>query len=130
TDLARTLKDDWDENRDTMLRLDRWHRGDNDKPWMPRLSTAEYRELQGRSNTPWLGLVVTAVAQALYVEGFRRADDPEDAIGWGIWQWNGWDASQVAIHRGALAHGQAFATVLPGYTVPVLRGWSARKMVA
>ena len=113
--------------------LDSWYRGTNERPWMPSRSSAEYRELQERAYTPWLGLVVTAVAQSLYVEGYRRADDTDESPVWGVWQANGMDARQIAIHRGALAHGVAYATVLPGRingeNMPVIRGVSARKMI-
>jgi hypothetical protein len=40
------------------------------------------------------------------------------------------DSRQIAIHRGALAHALAYVTVLPGEPVPVIRGVSARRMVA
>jgi hypothetical protein len=74
---------------------------------------------------------VTAVAQALYVDGYRRADDPDNAAGWAAWQRNGLDARQAAVHRGALAHGLAYATVLPGGgDTAVIRGVSARRMIA
>lgn len=113
--------------------LDSWYRGTNERPWMPARSSAEYRELQERAYTPWLGLVVTAVAQSLYVEGYRRADDTDESPVWRVWQANGMDARQIAIHRGALAHGVAYATVLPGKrngeSIPVIRGVSARRMI-
>lgn len=120
----------WRDNRTRMDKIDTWHRGDHGKPVMPRSPTREYRELQERSVTPWLQLVVTAVAQSLYVEGYRRSDSSDNAPPWEIWQANQLDGRQIAIHRGALAHGVAFATVFPGEPVPVIRGVSARKMIA
>lgn len=130
----RRLIEEWKANREEIGRLDRWYRGNHDRPHNPRQATSEYKELAKRSSTPWLGLVVTSVAQNLYVEGFRRKNDPDDATPWRMWQANGLDARQIAIHRAALAHGLSYATVLPGTLhgepMPVIRGVSARRMVA
>ena len=116
-------------------RLDRWWRWDHDRPHTPRHSTDEYQELSARAQTPWLGLVVTSVAQALYVEGYRRAEDPDNATGWDWWQANRLDSRQIPVHRSALAYGQAYLSVLPGTDpltgddLPVMRGISPRRMV-
>lgn len=128
--LTRVLIPIWRENRTKIDRLDKWYRGEPDTPVMPRRPTREFKELQARSVTPWLNLVVTAVAQSLYVEGYRPANASENVAGpWSIWQANALDARQIAVHRGALAHGLSYVTVLPGDPVPVIRGVSARKMV-
>lgn len=125
-----TLGPMWRKNRDEMTELDKWHRGEPDRPTMPRQPTREYRELQKRSVTPWLGLVVTAVAQSLYVEGYRSADIDENiATPWKAWQANGLDARQIAVHRGALSLGLSYVTVLPGDIAPVIRGRSARTTI-
>jgi len=121
--------------REKLDRIDRWYRWDHDKPHTPRQSTTEYRQLSERAQTPWLGLVVTDVAQALYVEGYRHARDDVEAAAWGIWQANGLDGRQIAVHRAALAYGLAYCTVLPGATItgaamPVIRGVSPRQMIA
>ena len=124
--------------RAAMSELDRWYRWEHDAPHAPRTATAEYRELIARAQTPWLRLVVTSVAQALYVEGYRRADSDDNAAPWAIWQANKLDARQVGIHRAALAYGSAYALVLPGtlevspgstVPMPVIRGISPRSMV-
>lgn len=128
--LAKQLFPQYRENRADLDTVDSWYRGQNERPTMPRQSTKEYQQLQERSYTPWLGLVVTSVAQTLYVEGYRRAREVDDAAAWGFWQANGLDGRQMAVHRGALAHGQAFVTVLPGDRGPAMRGVSARKMHA
>lgn len=116
-------------------RIDRWYRWDHDKPHQPRRSTTEYQELMKRSQTPWLGLVVTNVAQMLYVEGYRRRKEPDDAKPWETWQANGMDARQIPLHRAALAYGLAYETVLPGENpfgerMAVMRGKSPRRMIA
>lgn len=121
--------------RDRLEVIDRWLRWDHDKPHSPRSSTSEYKELGRRAQTPWLSLVVTAVAQSLYVEGYRRATETDNAAAWGTWQANGMDSRQVALHRAALAYGLAYMTVLPGEApgggaTPVMRGVSPRRMIA
>jgi hypothetical protein len=123
------------KERERLSRIDRWWRWSHDKPHQPRQSTREYRELSARSETPWLGLVVTAVAQSLYVEGYRHPRDPENATGWSYWQANGLDARQIPVHRSTLAYGLSYATVLPGTTLtgdpmPVIRGKSPRRFIA
>lgn len=121
--------------RERLDRVDRWYRSDHEPPHAPRQSSKEYKELSGRSQTPWLGLVVTEVAQAMYVEGYRAASAPENAAPWGYWQGNGMDRRQIPVHRAALAYGLSYLTVLPGtdrlgQEVPVMRGVSPRRMVA
>jgi hypothetical protein len=100
------------------------------------------------SRVPWLTLVVTACAQALYVDGFRSELDPAaDRAGsgdterrasppWRTWLANGMDRRQIALHRATLAYGWSFAKVLPGEdpvtgaSMSVIRGVSPRKMYA
>lgn len=124
------------KEREKLDRIDRWYRWDHDAPHRPRHSTFEYKQLADRSQTPWLGLVVTAVAQELYVEGYRAANDKENSTAWTAWQANGMDGRQIAVHRAALAYGLAYVTVLPGQDpvagepMPVMRGMSPRRMIA
>lgn len=123
-------------------KIDRWWRWDHDKPHAPRTSTSEYRQLADRAQTPWLGLVVTSLAQILIVEGYRPSlaeetddDTDDDTVGpWRYWQMNGMDARQVPIHVAALAYGYSFVRVAAGQDatgqrVPVMRGLSPRRML-
>lgn len=121
--------------RERLDALDRWYRWDHDDPISARQATREHNELAKRSQTPLGNLVVTAVAQELYVEGYRRADAPEDKEPWRIWQVNGMDARQIRLHRAALAYGEAHALVLPGMTslgesIPRIRPLSPRRAIA
>lgn len=122
--------------RDKLDRIDRWLRWEHDKPHAPRQSTKEYKDLADRAQTPWLQLVVTSVAQNLYVLGYRADDAADDAPPWDDWQANGMDARQVPIHRAALGYGASYVTVLPGEdeltgdAVPAIRGYSPRRMMA
>ena len=114
--------------------IDKWYRWDAENPRLPRGATAELRYLLELSKTPWLNLVVTTVAQTLYVDGYRSPDQRDNSPLWRTWQANKFNARQIAIHRSALAYGYAYATSLPGVdrTGPrsVLRGVSPRRMFA
>lgn len=126
--------------REKLDRLDKWWRWDHDKPHQPsRQATAEYKELMARSMTPWLGLVVTAVAQTLEVEGYSgdTAEAKEwDAAVWRWWQANRLDSRQSAVHEEALAYGYSYVRVangknlLTGAPEPIIRGVSPRRMIA
>ncbi|MDP1793556.1 MAG: phage portal protein, partial [Acidimicrobiales bacterium] len=105
------------------------------KPHMPRSANKEYRELAARSETGWGNLIVTAVSQTLFCDGYRRSDAPDDARPWRFWHANGMAARQNAIFEGALGHGLSYATVLPGedftgQEIPLIRGVSAREGIA
>lgn len=115
--------------------IDRWARWDHDDPHKPADATSEYKELIARSQAPWGDLVVGSVAQTLYVEGYRRPDEPDDSTAWTIWQANGMDGRQVALHRALLSYGLAYGLGLPGSTLggvpmPKMRGVSPRDMIA
>ena len=123
------------KERDRLDKVDCWYRWQHEKPKIPRKANAEQRWLAELVQTPWLGLVVTNIAQAMYVDGYRSPDVPDNSRPWRTWQANDLDNRQIAIHRAALAYGQSFATVLPGENdqgedMAVIRGVSPRKMVA
>ena len=125
----------WQKERKRLDRIDRWMRWEHDQPHAPRQATQEYRQLAERSPEPWGDLIVTSVAQTLYVEGYRRATDPENSAGWRRWQANQMDARQIPVHRAALGYGLAYGVVLPGVTLggesmAQMRGFSPREMIA
>ena len=137
TDLAvKELLPALKKDRDLLDLVDRWARWDHDNPSSPRSrSTKEFKSLADVAQVPWGDLIVGSIAQTLYVEGFRRPDSPEDGNGWRIWQANGMDGRQVAIHRAVLTYGLAYGLALPGTTLggaamPSLRGVSPRQMIA
>lgn len=132
---ARELIPKWQNERRKLDKIDRWARWYHDEPHKPRQATTEYRELAARAQAPWGDLIVGSVAQTLYAEGYRRPDAPEDGTGWDIWQANGMDSRQVALHRAVLTYGLAYGTCVPGRTLtgepmPVMRGVSPREMIA
>ena len=122
--------------RERLDRIDSWWRWDHEKPHSPRSSTKEYKELSARSQTPWLGLVVTSVAQSMYVEGYRRVGAGDNVAAWQAWQANGMDRRQIAVHRAAIGYGYSHVSVLPGVdpltgvSMPAMRGISPRNSIA
>jgi hypothetical protein len=134
-DMAREHFEDFLKQRNEAKIADDWIRGDNAAVTKPREATREYEELMGRAPTPWLGLVVTSVAQALYAEGHRPKQGREDSKVWKkLWQPNGMDGRQIAVHRGALGHGLSFVkakegtSALSGEKMVQLKGLSAMRM--
>jgi HPt (histidine-containing phosphotransfer) domain-containing protein len=134
----------WENEREHLDKIDCWYRWQHEDMRLPRTATAELRRLQELSKTPWLSLVVTAMAQAMYVDGYRSTLDPVDRSDdvdemsppWKTWLANGMDRRQIAVHRATFAYGQSYVTVLPGVDPltgapqAVMRGVSPRKMYA
>lgn len=129
-DLADALLPAWRTERDKIEHIDDYMRGEHARPYRPKETTAEYRSLEARSVSNQLPLVVKAVAQALFVEGYRATGASDNSPAWQTWQANGFDARQGPIHRAALTFGVAYTVVLPGDPLPVIRGVSPRKMFA
>ena len=136
--LAKELFEIFRAQRERAIDLERWTRGKPPRdPALPQQPTKEYEQLQYRSHTPWGGLVVTNIAQALYAEGFRGSDDKDNSPLWAkIWQPNGLDSRQGAIYRGALTHGLSYVKTmqgkdpLTGEVRPIVKGRSAKRMAA
>lgn len=130
----------WEAERDRLDRIDHWYRWTQEDIYLPRAATMELKRLTQLSKVPWLGLVVTSAAQAMYVDGYRTKldndGDPSESPPWQTWLANGMDRRQIAVHRYMLAYGYSFLTVLPGEdpltgkAQAVMRGVSPRKMFA
>lgn len=126
----------FNEEKERLDRIDRWLRWDHEPPHQPPQATKEYKELRDRSQAPWLQLVVTTVAQNMYVDGHRADGTDENTAAWNHWQANNLDARQLALHRAALGYGLAYNTVMPGEDeltgaqMPVVHGHSPRRMMA
>ena len=145
TAITSLLKDqlipDWQKEHEKLCWLDRWYRWDPEDVRIPRGATPEMKALLQLSKVPWLGLVITSIAQCLFVDGYRSINDPvidpDDVVKpplmpgeapkkitaskpkppegpWRIWLANQMDRQQAGIHRAALAYGYSYATVLPG----------------
>jgi len=140
-DLVKTWMPEWLLERARLDVIDLWNNGKNTDIKAPVGATAELKRLIELSKTPWLGLVVTTVAQTMFVDGIRSSrQDASEPVGevtgpWRTWLANQMPSRQIAIHRANLAYGYAFATALPGtdpfgQKMAVLRGQSPRKMYA
>ena len=139
--LVKDLLPRWECERDRLDVIDCWYRWRQSPIDLPRKATPELRRLADLSRVPWGGLVVTTIAQSMYVDGFRsKLDDPSagvdeipEASPWRSWQENNFDQRQIAIHRSALAYGYSFVKVTPGVNFlgesqAVMRGVSPRRM--
>lgn len=115
-------------------KIDKYVRGEQDPPYMPKESGPEYKTLAERSITNMLGIAINTRVQGLLVEGYRRARSPENSRAWQYWLANRMPGRQVAIHAAMLQYGISYTTVLPGLvgdrSVPVMRGVSPRQMMA
>ena len=111
-------------------RIDAYLRGVQEQPYKPKTPNDEYRKLAARATTNYLPLIVSTQQQQLQVEGYRSADDGTSLAAWGCWQANGFDRRQGPVIRAALEHGLSYVVVLPGTPRAVMRGVSARRMIA
>ncbi|MFJ4785148.1 phage portal protein [Streptomyces sp. NPDC088794] len=118
---------------DEQARLDRiaaYMCGEHSSVYVPAGARAEYRWLMDRAKVKILPLIVTVVAQNLYVDGYRPRGSDDNAEPWAVWQANRLDARQHGVHRAALTYGAAYAVVMPGKPVPVITPFSPRRMTA
>lgn len=97
---------------------------------IPTSAPIEVKRMARMSRVNICSLVVESLSQSLFVEGFRGRPERDNAAVWDVWQRNRFDARQTGIHRAALAYGTAYARVLPGDPVPVIRGCSPRTLHA
>lgn len=140
---AETLWEGYLAQRAQAEEADRWLQAENDAPILPADQWApDYKKLQEASPGAYIRVAIAEMTQCLYVEGHIPS---EQKIGAGngqgarsysevwhkIWQANRLDARQVAVHRGALAHGVAYVVAekaklsFTGEDTVSLRGVSA-----
>jgi len=105
--------------------------------YVPKEATDEYKMLVDQARFNVMPLVVTAVAQNLFVDGYRptgengRSPSADNSPIWdAVWQANRMDARQAALYRGALTYGTSYATVLPGSPAPKITPWSPLRLTA
>jgi hypothetical protein len=101
--------------------------GDHTRPYAPRESSDQIKDLQERSITNWVPLLVNLPSQVSFMDGYRRGTFGETVEPSGknlpagsvkhfspeyeCWQRNGFDAKQAVIYRAALTYGHAFVHV-------------------
>lgn len=101
------------EQRVAAAAVDSWLRPDSAEGFnVPPKAGPEHRALAGLARTPWLGLVVTNVAQAMYVDNVV-AETGESPELWRLWLDNGMASHQIANHRAMVSYGQSFGVVTP-----------------
>lgn len=111
--LAQKAVEQLKDERSILLREDRYMNGRPDEPFCPDLATKEFRTLVDRAMTNMIPMLISAPAQALYVDSFRRKGqgmmDAADASEMEHFQRSRLDARQSAIYRAGIGHGVAYA---------------------
>lgn len=135
TDTAKRLLELRKHEQPRLEKIARYMRNEPESVYVPKGARSEYRWMLERAKVNVLPLVVTVVAQALYVDGYRPAKKEDNAAAWKIWQANGMDARQHGLHRSALKYGVGYTVVLPGSaadgsSVPVIKPKSPRRLTA
>ena len=99
-----------EKDRPKLKEADDYLRGIQADPYMPDDAGPEYRLLAQRCKTNYMPLVVTSVAQQMYVDSFRAgdADEEHETASWRHWQRSGLDARQHPLYRSVLTFGHAF----------------------
>lgn len=97
---------------------------------IPSTARNEVRVMARSSRVNVMPIVVNSLVQSMFVDGFRSKREADDLSVWNAWQANRMDAKQTGIHRAASAYGAAYAIVLPGDPLPVIRGASPRSLTA
>lgn len=122
----------WQQERQSLDLIDKWHRWEPDalRDKIPSYATSEHRNLAKISETPFLSLVVTTVAQQLVAETFRSARSIDMDAMVAPWLRNRFHSRQRAVYRASLAYGYSYATAMPGDSGAVLRGRSPRDLYA
>ena len=94
-------------------------RGEHLAPHTPLQTDQELEDLQARSITNWMPLLVNLPQQISYVDGYRRGGGSTGASPnerrfskeYECWQENRMDARQATVYRAALTYGQSFIHV-------------------
>lgn len=109
-------------------------RGRQASVYVPRGARQEYRWLISRAKVNLLPLVVTVLAQNLFVDGYRPEKTAENAKAWSYWQANRMDRGQHGLHRAVAKYGLAYVVGLPGrladQSMPLITPKSPRRLTA
>lgn len=107
------LKKTLDYQRRQVSHVDSWLRPNSERGFsVPQRASAEHRALADLARTPWLGLVVTNVAQAMYVDSVVTENGQDQEL-WKLWLDNDMARVQVANHYAMVSYGQSFGVVTP-----------------
>jgi hypothetical protein len=123
-----------EDEQPRLKKIAAYMRGRQNSVYVPRGAKQEYQWLIKRAKVNILPLVVTVVAQSLFVDGYRPEKSADNARAWEYWQANRMDGRQHGLHRAVLKYGIAYNVVLPGRLddrpMPVITPKSPRRMTA
>ena len=129
----------YDRDKPILEKLDRYHQGNHDSPYVPRHANEEYRRVSNRCYTNFIRQAVAIPTQTLFVDGFRaaqggaeRPSDIAEGSEWEAWQRSRMDMIQSAIYSGAFVFGYALVEAYrdPKTKRVKMRGISALKSSA
>ena len=131
-DMVDDLLPDMNRQRVQADNVDTWVRPDSAQGFeIPARAAREHKQLAALARTPWLGLVVTNVVQAMYVNDVVTDEGPSADL-MRVWRDNGMVSHQVSNHFAMMAYGQSFGVVTPATTSGVksarMRCVSPRRM--
>lgn len=113
--VARYLLQARREEAPRLEEIRRWVRDEVCAIYVPKSATEEYRQLVDQSRFNILDRLVSAVANNLFIDGYRPKRKAENSPVWDeVWQPNRMDARQGGVFRSALTYGASYARVLPG----------------
>ncbi len=104
--------------------------------YVPARANNKFKLLVEQARFNVLPIVVDALAQALFVDGYRPtsgsrvAGTQNEEIWDKVWQANRMDARQAILYRSAIATGASYALVLPGDPVPQITPLSPSQITA
>ena len=143
----------FNRQREETRRVDAWTRGaqlERDDPneysafkegwpYLPRDNdNKEFDDLASRAPAPWGKLIVSSLAQTIYMESARIKGQAEDAQmqALHVLNQNNWAARQIPLTRATIGHGVAYVKALPadspldGSKSAMVRPVSALRMAA
>lgn len=133
-DTAKRLLALREEEQPRLKKVAAYLQGQQDSVYVPKGARQEYLWLIRRAKVNILPLVVTVVAQSLFVDGYRPERTDKNAKAWEYWQANRMDGRQHGLHRATLKYGLAYTLVLPGHLagqpMPVITPKSPRRLTA
>ena len=130
--IAEKLKATLDRQRMDADNVDSWvNPGTAHGFRTPPKAGREHKALANLARTPWLSLVVTNVAQAMYVDNVVGSDGAVPDL-WRVWLGNSMQSHQIANHRAMVAYGHTYGVVMPatdnGVDTARMRCLSPRRM--
>lgn len=134
-DILQLIKDHEGEIKSERSRLDLlrdYIRGSHPLPFKPHGVGKQYEILVDRATTNLLPMIRNASLHQLFVDGITTGNTDLNNKVWSIFQANEFDMRQTQVFSSALDNGASYMTVrqgvLKGEQIPVIRGYSARRM--